>query len=128
MSASPAVRTLAIPIRGLLVVLVLSVAGLGHIDQAVMAASAAVPGASSPPQTPEMPCQGARCTYARHCRIVASQLAATLSSQQRDFEAPADAMVCLAPRAASRSTPYPARAGAPVPNARLYLTTARLRL
>ena len=114
--------------RALLVVLVLSVVGLGHLDHEVMAASAAVPSASNPPQTPEMPCEGARCSDARHCRIAESQLAATLSGQQRDFEAPADAMMFLAPTAASRRVLFPARAGAPVPNARLYLTTARLRL
>ncbi len=128
MSASPAIRTLATPMRAVLAVLVLSVAGLGHLDHAVMAASAALPSASNPPQIPEMPCKGERCAKARHCRIVASQLGATLSGQQRDLEAPTDAMMCLAPTAASPSVPFPSRAGAPVPNARLYLTTARLRL
>ena len=128
MSASPTVGTLTSPMRALLVVLVLSVAGLGHLDHAVMAASAAVPSASNPRHTPEMPCEGARCTYARYCRIVASQLDATLSGQRRDLEAPEDAMAYLPPTAASWSVPFRARAGAPVPNARLYLTTARLRL
>jgi hypothetical protein len=128
MSVSPTILALASPMRALLVVIVLSLAWPGHLDHAVMAASAAMPSASNSPQTPKMPCEGGRCTYVRHCHIVAPQLAATLSGQQRDLEAPADAIVCLAPTAASRSVPYPATAGAPVPNARLYLTTARLRL
>jgi hypothetical protein len=128
MSASSTIRTLAMPIRALLVVLVFSLAGLGHFDHALMAASAATSSVSNPPQTPEMPCDGAHCTDARHCQIVASKLAATLSGQQRDLEAPAGAMVSLAPMAASRSIPFPARSRAPAPNSRLYLTTARLRL
>jgi hypothetical protein len=128
MSILPVVRTLAGLMRALPVVLVLSMAALGHLDHALMAASASVPSASNPAQVPAMPCEGTHCTAVRHCRIIASQFDATLSGQQRDIEAPALATMPSASTAGFRSDPLPARIGAPVPSARLYLTTARLRL
>jgi len=111
------------------VVLVLLVAALGHFDHVVMAVSTAVPSASRTSQMAGMPCEGAHCADARHCRIVASQLdAAALTSQRRDLEAPAVGMIPVAPAPASWLVPLPTMARASAPPTRRYLTTARLRL